>query len=69
MGNVGIALYIVGALFTVYVVAATWQSKDADSHVREKSHRRRSSNQAVNRRIVHWWRARWRKNASRPPET
>ena len=36
MGNAGIALYVLGALFTVYVVAATWQSKDADSHVREK---------------------------------
>ena len=63
MGDAGIALYVVGALFTVYVVAATWQSKDADSHAREKPHPRRSSNQTVDRRIVHWWRARRRRNA------
>ncbi len=69
MTDVEIALYVVGALFTVYVVAATWQSKDASSHVRETPHARRSSNQAVHRRIVHWWRARQRKNASIPRET
>jgi hypothetical protein len=69
MGNAGIALYVVGVLFTVYVMAATWRSKDADFRVREKPHPRRSPNQAVDRRIVHWWRGRQRKNASRPPET
>jgi hypothetical protein len=30
MSNLGIAFYVVGALFTVYVVAASWRSKDAD---------------------------------------
>ncbi|HUJ52784.1 MAG TPA: hypothetical protein VLX08_04465 [Steroidobacteraceae bacterium] len=30
MSNLGIVLYVVGALFTVYVVAATWRSKDAE---------------------------------------
>ena len=29
MSNLGIIFYVVGALFTVYVVAATWRSKDA----------------------------------------
>jgi hypothetical protein len=29
MSNLGIVFYVVGALFTVYVVAATWRSKDA----------------------------------------
>ena len=64
MGNPGIALYVVGVLFTVYVVAATWRSKDADSQVRGKLRPPRSSNRAVDRRIVHWWRARQRRNAS-----
>jgi hypothetical protein len=30
MSNLGIVFYVVGALFTVYVVAATWGSKDAE---------------------------------------
>jgi len=30
MSNLSIAFYVVGALFTVYVVAASWRSKDAD---------------------------------------
>jgi hypothetical protein len=30
MSNLGIAFYVVGALFTVYVLAASWRSKDAD---------------------------------------
>ena len=30
MSNLGIAFYVVGALFTLYVVAASWRSKDAD---------------------------------------
>jgi len=34
MSNLGIAFYVVGALFTLYVLAATWRSKDADPRVR-----------------------------------
>jgi len=40
MSNWEIAFYVVGALFTVYVIAATWRSKDADPHVRGASSRR-----------------------------
>lgn len=64
MGDAAIALYIVGALLTVYVLAATWQSKDAVSHVREKPHPRTAAHRALDRRIVHWWRARRRSNAA-----
>lgn len=53
MGDTGIALYVLGVLFTVYVVAATWQSKDADSHVPQNHHSPRSRNQTVDRRVVH----------------
>jgi hypothetical protein len=34
MSNLGIVFYVVGALFTLYVVAATWRSKDAETHTR-----------------------------------
>lgn len=40
MSNLGIAFYVIGSLFTVYVVAATWRLKDADSRVRGESSRR-----------------------------
>jgi hypothetical protein len=40
MNNVGIAFYIIGALVTLYVVAATWRSRDADARVRERSRER-----------------------------
>jgi hypothetical protein len=30
MSNLGIAFYVVGALFTLYIIAASWRSKDAD---------------------------------------
>jgi hypothetical protein len=67
MGNVGIALFVVGALFTVYIVAATWRSRDAGSGVREKLQPRRSPSQTLDRRIVHWWRARQRKKRVQIP--
>jgi len=34
MSNLGIACYVIGALVTLYVIAATWRSKDADPHAR-----------------------------------
>jgi len=40
MGNSVVALYIIGALFTLYVVAATSLSKDADAHASKKPHMR-----------------------------
>ena len=68
MRNAEIALYVLGALFTVYVVAATWRSKDADYHVRQKQLAPQSPSKAVHRR-VHWWRAHERKGASRAQGT
>jgi hypothetical protein len=60
MSNIPIALYVVGALLTLYVVAATWRSKDASSHARSDTPRRRSRPVSIDRRLNHWWRARRR---------
>ena len=30
MSNLGIAFYVLGALFTLYVIAATWKSRDCE---------------------------------------
>jgi hypothetical protein len=40
MGNIPVALYVLGALFTLYVVAATWRSKDSSSRGRRDIPRR-----------------------------
>jgi hypothetical protein len=59
MINLGIAFYVVGALFTLYVVAATWRSRDADPRVPERS-QWKVRTPTMDRRIAHWWRARHR---------
>lgn len=58
MRNIPIAFYVVGALFTLYVVAATWRAKDASSRVQSDTRRQRSRPVSVDRRLNHWWRAR-----------
>jgi len=57
MSNLQIVFCVLGALFTLYVVAATWQSKDAPSHVRSHTPRPRSHSVSIDRRLIHWWRA------------
>jgi hypothetical protein len=60
MVNVGIAFYVVGALFTLYVVAATWRSRDADPRVPAGRRQWKPRTRTMDRRIAHWWRARQR---------
>jgi hypothetical protein len=40
MNDLGIAFYVIGALATLYAVAATWRSRDADSSVRDRQRER-----------------------------
>jgi hypothetical protein len=40
MGNIPIAFFVLGAFLTLYVVAATWHSKDASSGMRSDTPRR-----------------------------
>jgi hypothetical protein len=42
MSNLRIALYVVGALFTLYLIAATWRSRDADPQARAERPRNTS---------------------------
>jgi len=60
MRNVGIAFYVVGALVTLYVVAATWRSPDTALRARAERQRWKVRTPGVERRIAHWWRARQR---------
>jgi hypothetical protein len=56
----GIGLSVVGALFTLYVVAATWRSKDAGYPQTGDERAVHGHTPPAERRIVHWWRARRR---------
>jgi len=60
MSNIPIAFYVLGSLFTLYIVAATWRSKDATPRVRSEVRRLRSHSVTIDRRLSHWWRARQR---------
>jgi len=58
MGNIPIAFLVLGAFFTLYVVAATWKSQDAPRHTQ-----RDAQGAAEARRDLQpkpWWRARRR---------
>jgi hypothetical protein len=57
MGNIPIAFLVLGALFTLYVVAATWRSKDASSQMRSDSARPRPDPTSVDLRRTHRWRS------------
>jgi hypothetical protein len=60
MGNIPIAFYVLGALFTLYVVAATWHSKDASSDTRSDTARPQPRPVSGDRQLNHWWRTRQR---------
>jgi hypothetical protein len=55
-----IPFYVVGALVTVYIVAATWRSKDAGEQLSIERRAVKPRLPTIDRRIVHWWRARRR---------
>ncbi len=53
MRNSQVALFVVGALLTLYVVAATWRSKDAGAHLRG-DFERKVRTPRLKQRIAHW---------------
>jgi hypothetical protein len=55
MSNTPIAFYVVGALFTLYVVAARWRSKkkQGTSYTQSNPHPLRSRSVSADRRVDH----------------
>jgi hypothetical protein len=64
MSNIPIAFYVLGALFTLYIVAVTWRSKDTASYGRSDTSRPRSRTVSVARRLNHLWRPRHRSDVT-----
>jgi len=58
MGNIPVAFCVLGALLTLYVVAAAWRSRDASPRVRSNAWHPQSRPLSVDRRLDHWRRAR-----------
>jgi hypothetical protein len=40
MSNLDVACYVLGTLVTLYIVAATWRSRDAEPRTRDPHERR-----------------------------
>jgi hypothetical protein len=57
MSEPEVPFYVVGALVTLYIVAATWRSRDAACHPADERERPFEHGPTVDRRLVHWWRA------------
>lgn len=65
MSESGVFFYVTGALVALYIVAASWRSRDAAYRPGEERQGSAPRVRTIDRRLVHWWRAR-RHNRSRP---
>jgi hypothetical protein len=65
MSEPEVFFYVTGALVALYIVAASWRSRDAA--YRPGGERQASTLRArtVDRRVIHWWRARRRGRSRR----
>jgi len=65
MSESGVFFYVTGALVALYIVVAGWRSRDAAYRPGEERRGSMLRVRTLDRRVVHWWRAR-RRNRSRP---
>jgi hypothetical protein len=61
MSESEVPFYVIGALVTLYIVAASWRSRDAAYHPAEEREPETPRPQTFDRRMIHWWRALRRK--------
>jgi hypothetical protein len=57
MSEPEVPFYVIGALVTLYIVAASWRSRDAAHHPAEEREPATPRAQTFDRRMIHWWRA------------
>jgi hypothetical protein len=57
MSEPDVPFYVIGALVTLYIIAATWRSRDAAYRPAEERQISTRRVRAFDRRVVHWWRA------------
>jgi hypothetical protein len=57
MSEPDVPFYVIGALVTLYIIAATWRSRDAAYRPAEERQISTLRVRTFDRRVVHWWRA------------
>jgi hypothetical protein len=57
MSEPEVPFYVIGALVTLYIMAATWRSRDAAYRPSEEQQISTLRVRTFDRRVVHWWRA------------
>ena len=57
MSEPEVPFYVIGALVTLYIMAATWRSRDAAYRPAEERQISTLRVRTFDRRVVHWWRA------------
>jgi hypothetical protein len=57
MSEPEVPFYVIGALVTLYIVAATWRSRDAAHRPGDEHQDATVGVRTIDRRMVHWWRA------------
>ena len=57
MSEPEVPFYVIGALVTLYIMAATWRSRDAAYRPAEERQASTLRVRTFDRRVVHWWRA------------
>jgi len=60
MSEPEVPFYVIGALVTLYIVAATWRSRNADYRPADGRQPAARRARTFDRRMVHWCRARRR---------
>jgi hypothetical protein len=57
MSEPEVFFYVTGALVALYIVAASWRSRDAAYRPGEERQASTVRARTVDRRVIHWWRA------------
>jgi len=60
MSDAEVFFYVIGALVALYIVAASWRSRDAADRPGDEREAATVRARTIDRRVVHWWRARRR---------
>ena len=57
MSEPDLPFYVLGALLTLYIVAASWRSRDAAARRPAEEQPAAAAGRTLDRRVVHWYRA------------
>ena len=63
MSEAEVFFYVTGALVGLYIVVASWRSKDAAYRPGEERPGSKPRVRTIDRRVIQWWRA-WRRARS-----